>query len=421
LTFGQTIKKGVVLISWRPLSELNEKATKMKNTKFAMPFFVILLGLQSVFAQDSLLVRLASDHTKLFSFEKQEFIGEGWDYIMDRVNKSANVLIGEDHFSNEIPAFFKAISNNTKFDNFYIELDPYSTQIIAKSFSDFSVNEREKFNSNYSSLFSFYALKPEYELLEHLTESGANLLGADQIVMYADRFIFQDIVNRTVNSEAKEIYKNVIQQSLLHLEKFYENPQNPMYFMTEGFSNQLGKLEDLDLSEDEDLIIADMRRSVTIYKEQSHKKRVKLILHQLMKDYPKWNNSKNLFKYGANHMARGESLLTVFDIGNLVASITRSNYEESFHIMIVGKSGMLGSPLKGFPATPVDAEEGFYLKHLKPFFKMSESSQWQMFDMIPLRKAVEKNVLKIENVNLLRVIKGFDVLVIIPEITPARF
>ena len=191
--------------------------------------------------------------------------------------------------------------------------------------------------------------------------------------------------------------------------------------MTEEFLEQLDRLEQLDLSTEEDQIINDTRLSASIYKEQNHSKRVKLILHQLMKDYPKWKDSKNLFKYGANHLTRGESFLTVYDVGNMVSNITKSNFEESFHVMIIGESGFLGSIFEIFPPTKVDAENGFYLSYLKPFFTITEGKQWHLFNMEPIRKAVEKNQLKIENVNLLRVIKGYDALVIIPEVTPAKF
>ena len=163
-----------------------------------------------------------------------------------------------------------------------------------------------------------------------------------------------------------------------------------------------------------------MKRSISIYKEQNHSTRVKLILNQLMKDYPMWKDSKNLFKYGANHMTRGESFLTVYNIGKMVANITKSNYEEYLHIMIVGESGMLGSIFKSFPPNPVDAENGLYLSYLKPFFKITEGDQWHMINMIPLRKAVEKGNLKIENRNLIGVIKGYDILVNILEVTPSK-
>lgn len=46
---------------------------------------------------------------------------------------------------------------------------------------------------------------------------------------------------------------------------------------------------------------------------------------------------KNLFKYGANHMPKGESLMEIFDLGNLVANIEEANYRKSLHIMITGK------------------------------------------------------------------------------------
>ena len=163
-----------------------------------------------------------------------------------------------------------------------------------------------------------------------------------------------------------------------------------------------------------------MKRSVSIYKQQNHKERIRLILHQLMKDYPKWKDSRNLFKYGANHMARGESFLGNFDIGNVVANITESNYEESFHIMIVGESGELGSIFKSFPSNPVDTENGFYLSYLKLFFDITEGNDWHLFNLAPLRKMVERGKLQIDNLNLLRTIKGFDILVVIPEVTPAK-
>lgn len=393
----------------------------MEKTKTTLLLISFLLLVKFVSGQDSLFVRLASENVKLFSPEGTNFHGDGWEHIKNKVQTSTNVLVGEDHFSNEIPDFFKALANITKFDNFIIEVDPYSTEIIKQSFDDLSEKQREQFNEKYSSLFSFYALKPEYELLKQMMDSGANLLGSDQIVMYADRLIFQEIAKVTKNSTAKEIYNHICEASRIRLDSFMANPQNPMYFMTPEFIEQLDKLEGLDLSDKEDQIMADMRRSVTIYKERSHKKRVKLIMHHLMEVYPKWNKSKNLFKYGANHLTRGESFLTVFDIGNLVANITESNYEESFHIMIIGESGMLGAPFESFPPTPVNIETGFYLTYLKPFFKITEGEQWHLFDLLPLRKAVNKKQLKIENLNLLRVIKGYDALVIIPEVTAAGF
>lgn len=295
------------------------------------------------FSQDSIFSRLAKENLKLFSPHTDGFSGDGWDYINNKVEISQNILIGEDHFSNEIPLFIKAVSDISKFDNFYIEVDPYTTKLLGNSFK-LTKEGRETFQNKYKNLLSFYSLKPEYDLLEHIMNSGTNLLGSDQIVMYDDQLIFEDLLRRTQNTQAIPIYKYIVEQLKRYYEDFLKNTKNPMtmYFMSSDFLIQLDKLEELDLSEEEVKIIKDMRMSVSIYKEQDHYKRVKLILNQLMKDYPKWKDAKNLFKYGANHMARGESFLTVYDLGNIVSNITKSNFQESFYIIIVGESGFRG-------------------------------------------------------------------------------
>ena len=238
--------------------------------------------------------------------------------------------------------------------------------------------------------------------------------------MFDDRLIFQDLILKTKNQEAKKIYESVCEKSKAHLDEFLTNPQNPMYFMTPSFGEDLSKLQDLDLSPIEDEIIDKMRLSVEIYRKQSHRIRVQLIKHHLMQDFDKWKGKRNLFKYGANHMARGESFLTVTDIGNLVANIAEANYEKSFHIMILGESGMQATAFETFPASPIDPN-GFYLKHLQPFFQITEGNDWAVFDLVPLRKELERGKLTIENQNLIRSIKGFDVLILIPKVTAAGF
>lgn len=61
------------------------------------------------------------------------------------------------------------------------------------------------------------------------------------------------------------------------------------------------------------------------------------------------------------------------------------------------------------------------MSYLKQFFRITEGNQWHLFNMEPIRDAVQKNRLKIDEVNLFRTVKGFDVLIIVPEVTPAKF
>lgn len=392
----------------------------MKKNRLIALSVTLLFLVNQCFSQDTLIQELLMNNTLQFNFNGKEFNGNGWNYIQDKVRGSSNILIGEDHFSNEIPLFTRAIFDIKSFDNFFIEVDPYSTEIIVNSIRD-NTNNQKDFYADCKDLFSFYALKPEFDLLEHIVNSGTNVLGADQIVAYADRLIFNDLKFKTENKVAREIYSHIAEQSKLHLDDFLSDPKKPMYFMTAGFTSQLNKLDSLDISSEEKLIIEAIRNSISIYKPGGHRKRIQLIKHHLMKNYPIWKNSQNLYKYGAMHMARGESFLTIYDIGNLVANIAESNYEESYHIMVVGETGMKGAPFRTFPPSEVNIERGM-MKDFKLFFDITtEEEDWYLFNLIPIREAVNNGKLKIENTTLMRAIKGYDSLVIIPKLTPAKF
>ena len=119
-------------------------------------------------------------------------------------------------------------------------------------------------------------------------------------------------------------------------------------------------------------------------------------------------------------MARGESFLTVTDIGNLVANLSEANYRETVHIMVMGASGMQASAFESFPASPIDLN-GFYMKHLKPFMGLHKGEGWAVFDLVPIREQLIRKKLQVDNLNLIRTLKGFDILVLIPEVSAAQF
>ena len=390
--------------------------------KFRLAILLVLLG--PAWAGADAFEDLARQHQLSMSVSGKGFAGPGWEFLSRRVAEARYVLVGEDHFTNEIPLFVEAVAEVEPFEAFYIEVDPWSTRIIERSILQLETSERQAFRREYGDLYSFYALEPEYRLLKKLVEGGAALLGSDQVVMYADRLIFQDWLAKTDNERARAIYERVVTESRQHLEAFLEHPEEPkfseIYFMTPAFSADLESLSQLRLSDEEHAIIDAMQRSVDIYATLSHRKRVQLIKHHLMADYPRWIGKRTLFKYGANHLARGESFLTVEDIGNLVANLAEAHYQESFHVMILGESGAQASPFRGFPDSPVNPE-GFYLKHLQPFFRLTPEGNWSVFDLVPLRRALEKGELALDNTNLIRSLKGFDALVLIPAVTPARF
>ena len=385
-------------------------------------FLILLLisPLKILHAQDTLFHRLLGENMHLMEYSEGEFTGPAWDIITNEAKASQNVLIGEDHFTNEIPEFVRELAKSSGYDNFYIEVDPYTTRLLEASLNG-SPAEKKEFRDKYGDILSFYTLSPEYEMLEAIHNTGAGLLGSDQIVMYDDRLLFEDLAKRTKNVSARSIYLEVAQKSKIALDTFLTNPSKPMYMITPEFQEKLSALRDLSLSDEETEVIEALALSADIYKTQSHRKRVQLLIDQLMDDYPHWKDKRNLFKYGASHMSRAESVMNIHDIGSIVAGITMGNYQKSLHIMILGESGSQSGPFSTFPPSSVEPADSYYLNYLMPLIEMTEGDQWHVFDLRPLRRALYKKEIFPDNLNMIRAITGYDLLVLIPSVTPAGF
>jgi thiol-disulfide isomerase/thioredoxin len=398
----------------------NRKIKNMKSFRFLLAL-IILNSISFIStAQDSVVSALAKKNMFTFSFDKKSFKGNGWDTVLTKIQKSDFVLIGEDHFTNEIPLFASAVTDKVKFDNFFSEIDPYAAKIIESKIKSLSAPQLHKYHNEFGNVLSFYAFEHEFDLFKQLVKKGTAVYGTDQILMNADRLICSDLKNKTKVVKAKKIYETIEVQSKAYFDFFLKDPSRPMYLMTNEFENQIAELLLLDLSKEEREKIAHMQLSAKIYKEQNHHLRIQLMKKNLMNEYGNWENKKNLFKFGANHMAKGESLLKIYDLGNVVNNIADSKYKNSLHIMIVGKSGTQASPFKGFPEQTID-ENSDNLKALKPLFNAVTTDQWHCLDMLPLRNALEEGKLMIHDIELSRIIKGFDYVIIIPKVSAAKF
>ena len=139
-----------------------------------------------------------------------------------------------------------------------------------------------------------------------------------------------------------------------------------------------------------------------------------------MNNFRVFSNSKNLFKYGAIHMPKGESLLKNYDLGNLISNIAESQFQSSLHIMIIGESGVQGVPFKGMKPQALDVESKD-LKHYKIFFDAMDKNEWYVFNTEEILKKAQSKKIKVDNKTLERVLKGYDFLIVIPEVTPSKF
>jgi hypothetical protein len=399
---------------------INQVLSYLLNILFmkSISLFILLFFTQTLNAQKT-LPSVIKENTQTFVVENNHFSGRGWNVILNQIKTHNNVLIGEDHFLNEIPFFISQIADEVKFDNFFCEIDPYSAKMMEAKIRTLSESDLNEYIHSFSNTFSFYALTPEFNLLKKLVLSNTEVIGTDQILLVADRLIASELKERTKNESAKSIYSEIENQSAVHYNQFTKGTGKP-YFFTDKFIENLNKLDSLKLSPYEQTVIKDLKLSQRIYLEQNHHLRIQLMKHNLMLDYKSVAQSKNIFKYGANHLPKGESLLEIQDLGNLINNIADSEFQSSLHIMIIGKSGLQGIPFKGLEYQKIDPNSGD-LKHYKAFFDAVDKDEWHIFDNKEILKELTLNKITIENKTLARVIKGYDYLIVIPEVTPAEF
>ncbi|RZM22422.1 MAG: hypothetical protein EOO88_29490 [Pedobacter sp.] len=395
----------------------------LKINRSAFLVSLILLSLASVgscLAQDSLITDLTKKNLTTFVRKENSFTGPGWEKIISKGKSSNDILIGEDHFTNEIPFFTSAIASQFKFDNFFCEIDPYTATILQEKISKLSAPDLHTYVNTYGNTLSFYSYQSEFDLLKQFTRSNTTIRGTDQILLIGDRVIFTELSKSTKNTAAKKIYELIATNSKTYFDIFLKDQSKPFYLLTDDFEKNMNALLALKLTEREVKIVEAMKLSAKIYKSQSHELRIQLMKHQLMEVYSNWAGKRNLFKYGANHLAKGESFLEIYDTGNLVSSLNDAQYQQSLHIMILGISGTQASRFEGFPAEQIQPSDSMF-KTLKPIIKNVNGEEWHCFDLLPLKDALNDGKLTVKDVKLQRIIKGYDLLVLIPKVTASKF
>jgi hypothetical protein len=96
------------------------------------------------YAQNILLDSLVQKNGFPFQNDKNiSFQGKGWDVLLDEIKQSNSVLLGETHSTNEIPYFTNAIVNEVEFDNYFLEVDPYSLTLRKNIIKFHSFNNRK--------------------------------------------------------------------------------------------------------------------------------------------------------------------------------------------------------------------------------------------------------------------------------------
>ena len=88
--------------------------------------------------------------------------------------------------------------------------------------------------------------------------------------------------------------------------------------------------------------------------------------------------------------------------------------------MILGISGTQASPFEGFPKEDINPDSEI-MKTLRPITRTVDGPAWHCYDLLPLKTELDAGRLIVKDVKLQRIIRGYDLLVIIPKVTASEF
>jgi hypothetical protein len=376
--------------------------------------FLTIVSLQA-FAQSKLnFDSLLTANAKKFS-KTDQFSGPGWDHLIEKSKRTNYILIGEDHFISEVPLFTQAFTQQVKPDNYIAEIDQWMCNIFTSKITKLTPQQLDAWiTSNYNG-FSFFQKKNEFELMKSLVGQKTNLFGPEQVGLMSAPILYQ-YLSETGNPKNKKQYEILRDSSNAINNRCFEDLNKPFFFIHPLFKEMMDKLDKTSMKPDEVALTDAMLRSAEIYTTGSHKARIKLMQQNLMASYPLIKGKKNVFKFGANHTVRGESYLPVYDIGTTAHIFAQAENQDSYHILVLPKSGEQAGFLGG--KNDIDLKEGIYAA-LRPLFDKASSAEWTTFDLEAIRSAIRKNNIQITDDDLRKTIMGYDALVVIPVATPA--
>lgn len=377
---------------------------------------------------DTLFTRLLRQGTYPLQVDKQQFSGPGWDKLQKASQASQVVLIGEDHGIAQIPVLTAALAQLIKPKLYVAEIDPYTAQTLTDLLQQPGLPTAHQ--QRYFQGFSFYSWAQEYQLLQQLHRQGTQLVGLEQINYAFAGQLFtqmaqqaQQPTTKTYLAQQADRYQRQYETAMR--QHTYVKPSQASMDSLQAMTHQEGlKLRKM---------VHDFTASYQIYdaierRTGSHQKRLNLMKRTLLETLKPDGGTvdqalpRMLFKFGANHMARGLSMWSgVYDVGNLVLNLTDAHDQKSLHIIVMGKQGQkagyadIDDRAKEVAVSYSATDNAF----LQPFFDQT-TTHWQVFDLRFMRQAIITDKLQASEQQLEAMVLGYDYLVVIPETTASR-
>ncbi len=372
--------------------------------------------------------------------EEGKVTGSAAAVLEKAISGAQYVLIGEDHMTREIPQFATAVCDMMApqgLTAMAVEAGPQVAKMVAASLGKPDRLARmAALTDRYPDSVAFLNVREENDLVEHCAEASHNpnfqLWGLDQELMGSAGWLLDQILATRPGTAATAALTRMKSEEQRDAALAKETGDPTKVFLLAASDAQLSEIAAVlkregnavanklfrELVESHEIYLKNMQGS-----PESNNQRARLLKQNFREDFETAaSNSQRqrvLLKFGEWHLYKGFNPLHERDLGNYIAEMADGRGTSSLHICILGAKGThalyggYNRPMKLEPFVMVEDDDYHWLK---PAVDNQAPNAWTLYDLRSLR--FQK--LGMLDPDMERVIYGYDLLVIVPELTPAN-
>jgi len=358
-----------------------------------------------IYTQDSLSLEQLEPLSYRFSIESGQLAGEGARFLIDEMSDAQYTMLGEYHGSLRISQFTNAIIpllDSMGYKTLVLEVGPISGQVLNGIEGDVTA-ELKRINQKYlipeeggyvNTPIPFFESIEDAAFLQTAKNNDWHILGIDQEYLFGYGMLL-DLMYANMSPEAINTFALSHQAASDSLSAYYMQ-------MLDGKADLFSKIKNSETLDRfftaaasfpaNQAIIQALRQSNEIYWLNSNRQwfennsqRVHYMKSQLKAQLDRaafdLSRDKLLIKMGGNHVARGFSPLSLFEVGNMLYELAAFHGNRSVNIGFSSRFYMEDGVLKDI----LDSKNN-YVRRFRDLNQMGLPDQWTVIDLRPLVK-----------------------------------
>jgi len=373
--------------------------------------------------------------------ENGRFTGSAAPILEGAISDAKYVLVGEDHLTREIPQFTAAVCDVMApegLSTMVVEASPEAAKFVSSTMGKPDRLARmAALLHQYPDSVAFLNMREENDLVEHCDHVAHNpnfqLWGLDQPFLGSAGWLLDQMLATHPGPRASALLahlKKEEQEDAAHAQETGDSSK--LFLLSDSVSDtdltQAAAILQQDANAEANGLFSELIESREIYRKhlqgnpESNSQRATLLKRNFRQDQEAAGSSheqKVLVKFGDSHIYKGFNQIHQRDLGNYIAEIADAQGSASLYICILGAKGThphhegYNRPYKLEPFT---LDEADFYPWLKPVVDSQISDAWTLYD---LRKLRFQNLGPIDP-GMERLVYGYDLLIIVPELTPAN-